>query len=81
MTAQVELEVSIYVVGVLIFVGSFLALLSSAIFGLGLARLVYVGGHWLRGENSPPLTIGSRCASGRSPLLTLTSPLVAVRAN
>ena len=38
------------VVGVLISVGSFLALFFSAIFGLGLARLVYVGGRWCVGR-------------------------------
>jgi hypothetical protein len=41
-----ELELLIGIVGVLIFVASFLALLFSAIFGLGLARLLYVGGRW-----------------------------------
>jgi hypothetical protein len=41
-----ELEVLIGIFGVLIFVGSFLALLFSAIFGLGLAQLFYVGGRW-----------------------------------
>jgi hypothetical protein len=41
-----ELELLIGVAGVLIFVASFLALLCSAVFGLGLAELLYVGGHW-----------------------------------
>jgi UPF0716 family protein affecting phage T7 exclusion len=41
-----ELEVLISVIGVLIFFGSFLALLFSAIFGLGFARLLYVSGCW-----------------------------------
>ena len=41
-----EFELLIGVAGLLIFVASFLALLCSAIFGLGLAELLYVGGHW-----------------------------------
>jgi hypothetical protein len=41
-----ELELLMYVVAVLIFVGSFLALLFSAIFGVGLARLLYFSGCW-----------------------------------
>jgi hypothetical protein len=46
----VELQFLICVIGVVIFVGSFLALLVSAIFGLGLARLLYVGGRWCMGK-------------------------------
>jgi hypothetical protein len=41
-----ELELLIGIIRVLIFVVSFLALLFSAILGLGLARLLYVGGRW-----------------------------------
>ena len=41
-----KLELLMYVIAVLIFVGSFLALLVSAIFGVGLGRLLYVGGCW-----------------------------------
>ena len=41
-----ELELLIGIIGGLIFVASFLALLISAIFGVGLARLLYVGGCW-----------------------------------
>jgi hypothetical protein len=41
-----ELEFLIYGTVVLIFLGSFLALLCSAIFGVGLARLLYVSGCW-----------------------------------
>jgi hypothetical protein len=41
-----KLELLMYIVAVLICVGSFLALLFSAIFGVGLARLLYVGGCW-----------------------------------
>jgi hypothetical protein len=41
-----KVELLMYVVVVLIFVGSFLALLFSAIFGVGLARLLYVSGCW-----------------------------------
>jgi len=41
-----ELELLIYAIAVLIFVGSFLAILVSAIFGLSLARLLYVGRCW-----------------------------------
>jgi len=44
--STLELEVLISVIGILIFFGSFLALLFSAIFGLGLARLFYVSGCW-----------------------------------
>ena len=45
-----ELELLICVIGVVIFVGSFLAILVSAIFGVGLARLLYVGGRWCVGK-------------------------------
>jgi hypothetical protein len=41
-----ELELLVGIVGVLIFVALFLALLCSAIFGLGLARLLYVSCGW-----------------------------------
>jgi hypothetical protein len=41
-----ELELLIGMIGVLIFVALFLALLCSAIFGLGLARLLYVSSCW-----------------------------------
>jgi UPF0716 family protein affecting phage T7 exclusion len=41
-----ELELLIYIIGVLIFAASFLALLFSAILGMGLLRLLYVGGRW-----------------------------------
>jgi ABC-type phosphate/phosphonate transport system permease subunit len=44
--STLELELLISLVGVLIFVGSFLALLFSLIFGLGLARLLYLSGRW-----------------------------------
>ena len=40
------LELLIGVTGVLIFIASFLALLCFAIFGLGLAQLLYFGGQW-----------------------------------
>jgi hypothetical protein len=42
----VELELLMYVSAVLIFVGSFLTLLFSVVFGVGLARLLYVSGCW-----------------------------------
>jgi hypothetical protein len=48
--STIELQLLISLVGALIFVGSFLALLFSAIFGLGLARLLYVGGRWCVGK-------------------------------
>jgi len=48
--STVELQLLICVIGVVIFVGSFLALLVTAIFGLGLARLLYVGGRWCVGK-------------------------------
>jgi hypothetical protein len=41
-----ELELLIGIIEALIFVALFRALLSSAILGLGLARLLYVGGRW-----------------------------------
>jgi len=45
-----ELGVLIYGTAVLIFFGSFLVLLFSLIFGLGLARLLYVSGCWYAGK-------------------------------
>jgi hypothetical protein len=42
----VELELLIYGTTALIFFGSFLVLLFSAVFGVGLARLLYVSGCW-----------------------------------
>jgi len=39
--SSIELQLLICVIGGVIFVGSFLAILVSAIFGLGLARLLY----------------------------------------
>ena len=44
--SPIELQLLISILAVLIFVGSFLVLLFSGIFGLGLARLLYVGGCW-----------------------------------
>ena len=41
-----ELQLLFGVIAVLIFLGSFLALLFSLIFGLGLARLLYLSGRW-----------------------------------
>ena len=41
-----KLELLMYVIAVLIFVGSFLAFVVSAIFAVGLARLLYVSGCW-----------------------------------
>ena len=41
-----ELELLIGMIGVLIFVVAFLVLLLSALFGLGLAQLLYVSGRW-----------------------------------
>jgi hypothetical protein len=41
-----ELELLMYVVAVLICVGSFLVFVVTAIFGAGLARLLYVSGCW-----------------------------------
>jgi len=41
-----ELELLMYVVAVLICVGSFLVFVVTAIFGVGLARLLYVSGCW-----------------------------------
>ena len=48
--SPIELQLLISIVGVVIFLGSFLALLVSAIFGLGLARLLYVSGRWCVGK-------------------------------
>jgi hypothetical protein len=45
-----ELQLLISIIAALIFVGSFLALLVSGIFGLGLARLLYMGGRWCAGK-------------------------------
>ncbi len=45
-----ELQLLVSIMSVLIFVGSFLAILVSAIFGLGLGRLLYVGGRWCVGK-------------------------------
>jgi hypothetical protein len=47
-----ELEVLIYGTAVLVFFGSFLVLIFSAIFGLGLARLLYVTGAGARGKST-----------------------------
>ena len=41
-----ELRLLMYVIGVLIFVGSFLAFVVSAIIAAGLVRLMYVSGCW-----------------------------------
>jgi len=41
-----ELGLLMYVIAVLIFVGSFLAFVVSAIFAAGLVRLMYVSGCW-----------------------------------
>jgi hypothetical protein len=41
-----KLELLMYVVAVLIFVGLFPALLFSAILGVGVVRLLYVSGSW-----------------------------------
>lgn len=48
--SSIELQLLICVIGVVIFLGSFLAILVSAIFGLGLGRLLYVGGRWCVGK-------------------------------
>jgi len=48
--SSIELQLLICVIGVVILVGSFLAIMLSAIFGLGLARLLYVGGRWCVGK-------------------------------
>jgi hypothetical protein len=54
-----ELELLICVVGVVIFVGSFLAILVSAIFGVGLARLLYVSGRWSAKKLHQACSLGS----------------------
>jgi hypothetical protein len=48
--SPIELQLLISIVAILIFFGSFLAILVSAIFGLGLGRLLYVGGRWCVGK-------------------------------
>jgi hypothetical protein len=48
--SPIELQLLISLIAVLIFIGSFLALLFSAVFGLGLVRLLYVGGRWCVGK-------------------------------
>ena len=47
--STIELQLLICVIGVVVFLGSFLAIMVSAIFGLGLGRLLYVGGRWCVG--------------------------------
>lgn len=44
--SPIELQLLFSIIAVLIFFGSFLALLVSAIFGLGIARLLYVSARW-----------------------------------
>ena len=48
--SPLELQLLISIIAVVIFFGSFLALLFSAVFGLGLVRLLYVGGRWCVGK-------------------------------
>jgi hypothetical protein len=48
--SPIELQLLISIIAVVIFLGSFLALLFSAVFGLGLVRLLYVGGRWCVGK-------------------------------
>jgi hypothetical protein len=48
--SPIELQVVISIIAVLIIFGSFLALLFSAVFGVGLVRLLYVGGRWCVGK-------------------------------
>ena len=48
--SPVELQVLLSIIAVLISIGSFLALLVSVILGLGLARLLYVGGRGCVGK-------------------------------
>jgi len=48
--SAIELQLLISIIAVVIFFGSFLALLFSAVFGLGLVRLLYVGGRWCVGK-------------------------------
>ena len=44
--SPIEPQLLVSIIAVLIFFGSFLALLVSAIFGLGIARLLYVSARW-----------------------------------
>jgi hypothetical protein len=44
--APAELQFLIGVGGVVIFVGLFLAILFAALVGVGIARLLYIGGRW-----------------------------------
>ena len=63
-----ELELLMYVIAVLICVGSFLAFVVSAIFGVGLARLLYVSGCWCARKIHPAYTLdgpGTMNAFGR----------------
>jgi hypothetical protein len=48
--SPIELQLLISIIAVVIFLGSFLALLFSAVFGLGLVLLLYVGGRWCVGK-------------------------------
>jgi hypothetical protein len=54
-----ELQLLISIAGVVIFVGLFLALLFSAIVGLGMARLLYVGGRWCIEKIHQSHTVGN----------------------
>jgi hypothetical protein len=57
--SSIELQLLICVIGVVIFVGSFLVLLFSLIFGLGLARLLYVSARWSAKKIHQAYSLGS----------------------
>jgi hypothetical protein len=44
--SSIELEVLLVIATLLLFMATFVAVLFSAIVGAGLARLLYVAGHW-----------------------------------
>ena len=69
--STIELQLLICVIGVVVFVGSFLAIIVSAIFGLGLGRLLYVGGRWCVGKIHHVHQVGG--ASNRAASLALAT--------
>ena len=56
--STVELQLLICVIGVVIFLGSFLAILVSAILGLGFWAATFLGGRWCVGQIHHGHTVG-----------------------
>ena len=76
--SSIELQLLICVIGVVIFLGSFLAILVSAIFGLGLGRLLYLGVRWCVGKVHHVHAVGG-VASNRAPSLALATLFSSIR--